>query len=330
MKIECFKIIIYLDSSMIIIDKENALTHVYTCAWKEILSKKTYFCWLDEIVLQIDNQYKELVVLLHPEALYFHSVKMQRAWEKSFTIHDYKKTLQEKLSEISVQYWWEPYVWRWNIQTNQWWHDDVLKDLLGKPWKLEWNWHFYGLRAETVLSFRETWWDNFAKKITRYPQHQSLARFFEKMINRSSFMCLIMRSQKAELWAMREWMLSVFASVPLWTHILMEAATDQWVQKYLLSSWEQKENPLATKLMTEAIGFYRSSVLHWISSYTDPTLPLIICTGIFHPLFFSIGQEMLQSQGVFAIPYSPKQAWYLGTKLSSEHLAVVAYLHEKW
>lgn len=308
---------------MLIIDVQNELTNVYTFSGGKVLTKKTFFCGLPLIVKQYAH-YDDHHLLFSPEAFYFHTAEMVYATENEFTITDYKKLLHEKMSEMVAVYG----IWLESIEVtlsvDMEWCNGSLKDLLGKKWKISWKRHFQALRPDMILQLRESYGQQI-DALTYTSRHSALSAYLWTLLHRDSFVCLLLWNEKAELWTIRQWFADCFAYAPLWTHILFEAVQEQWVQKYLYEASDTVPNDFVKKLLFDALVFYWSALIQRIEPYLATQLPIVVCSWSFHPLFYSVAQELFQWKWVFMIPYTPKNMWFDTSATTLDDIAVSAY-----
>lgn len=308
---------------MLIIDLQNELINVYTFSWTKVLMKKTFFCWLPLIAKQYEH-YDDQHLLLSPEVFFFHTAEMMYASEKQFTITDYKRLLQEKMAEMVAVYGVELESIEVMLSVYVAWCTGSIKDLLWKQWTITWKWHLQALRPDMMLQLRESYGQNI-NALTYNSRHAALTTYLWTLLHRDSFICLVLWNEKAELWTIRQWFADCFAYAPLWTHLLFEAVQEQWVQKYLYEVNDTLPNEFVKKLLFDAILFYWSALIQRIEPYLTTELPVVVCSGSFHPLFSSLAQELFQWKWVFMIPYTPKNIGIAAAATNLDDIAVSAY-----
>ncbi len=309
---------------MLIIDVQNEFINVYSFSWDKALMKKTFFCWLHLVVKQYSNQ-DDHHLLFSPEAFFFHSAQMVYASEKQFTITDYKTLLHEKVSEMSAIYGidYESIDTELSVWMESW--NGTIKELLWKSWKITRTRHFQAMRPEIILQLRESYGQGI-HSLTCSSRHSALTDYLWNLLHRDSFICLLLSNDKAELCTIRQWFADFFSYAPLWTHLLFEAAQEQWVQKYLYENNDMIPNEFVKKLLSEAILFYWSAIIQRVEPYLQSSIPIVICAWSFHSLFFSLAQELFQWKWVFMMPYTPKQVWFNNTVTALDDIAVTAYI----
>lgn len=300
-------------SGMIIIDVDKTYTNVYTYdpKTKKLSAKKTYFCSLPEIVAEY--WYEDIHHILLPEsAYYFHTVQMEWRGAAPFSIRDYKWLYAEKIEEMVRVYGVDPYRTQVLCHVDGYKGEHVIKYLLGKTWKLAWLWYIYSIQPAMLLTLQQTYWRNI-ETITVSPKYLTMIQTCMEILRRDTFVCIVINHESASLYQITWWWYQQFVTAPLWLHILLEAAEDQWVQKFLFDERDQVAyNTVAQKLLLDSLWFYASALAEWIEPYLMPWFPVIFyCPLVTHTLFLEVIQATLQTKWVFILPFAQlPNSWF--------------------
>lgn len=100
----CFdSLFLFIDMLIIDVDINCIKVNRFTGYAEQPLTKKTYFCSLQEVVKECLHEANHHVLL--PESSYiFHTVHMEYACHEPFSIRLYKELLQEKKESLVAQY----------------------------------------------------------------------------------------------------------------------------------------------------------------------------------------------------------------------------------
>jgi hypothetical protein len=300
------KNILSVMSLMLIIDVDTSSIWVYRfdAGQGKISMKKTYFCSLTEVVSEYI--YESDHHLLLPESAYlFHTLHIEYACHEPFTINNYKQLLQEKKEVLIAQYACDPLYISMVPYIEDELGDAAVRHILGRSGKFSWKWYVYALSAEMVHTLRQLY-GRLLSTVVFFPRSLAILRVFTSLLHRTSFTLLNISDQNASLYQIRDGWYEQFAHVPLGIHVLLEAAEDQGVQKYLFRDHEDlQRNTVAQKLLLESLWFYVSTLADRVGSYLVQWSQLVLCCPLVsHPLFIEVMQSTLQMKGAFVVPFA--------------------------
>jgi len=315
---------------MLVLDVDLQSISVYrTDLWSgDISSKKTYLCSLPEVVYEYRTEQNHHVLL--PESAYvFHTIKMEYASDEPFTITMYKELLQEKKEMLVVQYWCDPVHMTMLLYIQEEFWEASMRHILWVSGKFSWIWYMYAVTPETILTLHQSY-GNGLSTVHCLPRNLSLIRSLSSLLQRPSYTLLVLWDQCVSLCQIQHWRYNQLATAPLGLHILLEAAEDQWVQKYLFRDNEElQRNSVAQKLLLDSLWFYASALTDWVDWFLIAWSPLVVCCSLLsHTLFSEVVQSTLQAKWAFVIPFAalPQSNW----KKQSTHtdFCIAAYLNK--
>jgi hypothetical protein len=212
-----------------------------------------------------------------------------------------------------------------------WWakNDAWLKKILWKTGKISRKRHFQALNAETMLVLHSMYGSKL-DTVPCYPRNQFFLASVWTIIHRTAYSCLLISPDRAELRTVYDWVVTCYSYAPLGFHILLEATHEHGVEKYLFDTSHAFPNPFVEKLLTEALVFYRSTLLSWVNQTLDRSIPLVVCTDTFHDLFLTIGKELFEWSWTFMIPLTPKQLPPECASDTIDWFIVQAYMTGNW
>lgn len=111
----------------------------------------------------------------------------------------------------------------------------------------------YVLSPDMLLTLHQAY-GNMLSQVVLSPRNLAPLRFFGALVQRTSFTLLTLSDETASLCQVSNSWYDQFATAPLGIHILLEAAEDQGVQKYLFRETnELQRNAVAQKLLLDSL-----------------------------------------------------------------------------